>query len=129
MSNPTITIIGRIGTSPEPIGSGLRFRVATSDRVKNEATGEWEDRNTSWWTIKAWKNLAEKSKSVSKGQEVIISGKICEESWTDQSGVKKTSYEITADNIAVTTHTLAKNVRSEVLVNSGSSTTWDTPSN
>lgn len=110
MANPTITIVGRVGSDPETVGSnGLRFRVATNDRVKNDTTGAWEDKNTSWWTVKAWRTLAEQSKSViRKGMEVTIVGKIYEESWTDKEGVKKTSYEINADSISVTTYTLAK---------------------
>ena len=105
-----ITIIGRVGSEPETVGSnGLRFRVATNDRVKNDTTGEWEDKNTSWWTVKAWRTLAEQSKSViKKGMEVIIVGKIYEESWTDKEGVKRTSYEINADSISVTAYTLSK---------------------
>ena len=110
--NPVITIVGRIGQDPEAIGSnGLRLRVATNDRVKNDATGEWEDKNTSWWTVKAWKSLADQSKAVlKKGQEVIIVGKIYEENWTDSSGNKRTSYEIMAESIAVTTYSLLKNI-------------------
>jgi single-strand DNA-binding protein len=108
--NPVITIVGRIGQDPEAIGSnGLRLRVATNDRVKNDVTGEWEDKNTSWWTVKAWKRLAEQSKDVlKKGQEVIIVGKVYEENWTDKEGTKRTSYEINAESIAVTTFSLAK---------------------
>jgi single-strand DNA-binding protein len=110
MSNPTVTIVGRIGIDPEAVGSnGLRFRVATNDRVKNEATGEWEDKNTSWWTVKAWRRLAEQSKDVlKKGQEVIVVGRLYEESWTDKEGAKRTSYEINAESIAVTTFSLSK---------------------
>lgn len=110
MSNPTVTIVGRIGQDPEAIGSnGLRLRVATNDRVKNDSTGEWEDKNTSWWTVKAWKRLAEQSIDVlKKGQEVIIVGKVYEENWTDKEGTKRTSYEINAESIAVTTFSLAK---------------------
>ena len=110
MSNPTVTIVGRIGQDPEAIGStGLRLRVATNDRVKNDSTGEWEDKNTSWWTVKAWKRLAEQSMDVlKKGQEVIIVGKIYEENWTDKEGTKRTSYEINAESIAITTFSLAK---------------------
>jgi single-strand DNA-binding protein len=110
MSNPTVTIVGRIGQDPEAIGStGLRLRVATNDRVKNDSTGEWEDKNTSWWTVKAWKRLAEQSIDVlKKGQEVIIVGKVYEENWTDREGTKRTSYEINAESIAVTTFSLAK---------------------
>jgi single-strand DNA-binding protein len=108
--NPVITIVGRIGQDPEAIGSnGLRLRVATNDRVKNDTTGEWEDKNTSWWTVKAWKRLAEQSKDVlKKGQEVIIVGKVYEENWTDKEGTKRTSYEINAESIAVTTFSLSK---------------------
>jgi single-strand DNA-binding protein len=110
MANPMITIVGRVGSEPETVGSnGLRFRVATNDRVKNDTTGEWEDKNTSWWTVKAWRTLAAQSKSViKKGMEVIIVGKIYEESWTDKEGVNRTSYEINADSISVTAYTLSK---------------------
>ena len=110
MANPIITIVGRVGSEPEAVGSnGLRFRVATNDRVKNDTTGEWEDKNTSWWTVKACRTLAEQSKSViKKGMEVIIVGKIYEESWTDKEGTKRTSYEINADSISVTAYTLSK---------------------
>jgi single-strand DNA-binding protein len=110
MANPTVTIVGRLGQDPESVGSnGLRLRVVSNDRTKNDQTGEWEDKNTSWWTVKAWKNLAEQSKSVlKKGQEVIIVGKMYEENWTDTSGNKRTSYELLAESIAVTTYTLSK---------------------
>jgi single-strand DNA-binding protein len=110
MANPTITIVGRVGSDPEAIGSnGLRFRVATNDRVKNDTTGAWEDKNTSWWTVKAWRTLADQSKSViRKGMEVTIVGKIYEENWTDKDGIKRSSYEINADSISVTTYSLSK---------------------
>jgi single-strand DNA-binding protein len=110
MANPTITIVGRVGSDPESVGSnGLRFRVATNDRVKNDVTGAWEDKNTSWWTVKAWRTLADQSKSViRKGMEVTIVGKIYEDTWTDKDGIKKSSYEINADSISVTTYTLSK---------------------
>lgn len=110
MANPIITIVGRVGSEPEEVGSnGLRFRVATNDRVKNDVTGEWEDKNTSWWTVKAWRTLAAQSKTViKKGMEVIIVGKIYEEIWTDKDGVKRSSYEINAESISVTAYTLSK---------------------
>lgn len=110
MANPTISFTGRIGQDPESVGSnGLRLRVATSDRVKNDETGQWEDKNTSWWTVKLWRNLAEQSKSIlSKGMEITVIGKIYEENWTDKEGQKRTSYEVNADNISVTTYSLSK---------------------
>lgn len=108
--NPKITIIGRLGKDPEAIGqSGARFTVATNDRVKNDKTGQWEDKNTSWWTIKAWKTLAQQAmSSLKKGQEVVIVGTIYQENWKDASGNARTSYEINAESIALTVHTLSK---------------------
>ena len=75
--NPKVTLVGRLGADPESVGtSGVRLRVVTSDRAKNDK-GEWEDRDTSWWTVKAWKTLAEQTKkTLKKGQEVIITGTI-----------------------------------------------------
>ena len=115
MANPFITLTGRIGQEPESVGAnGVRLRVATSDRVKNDQTGQWEDKNTSWWTVKAWKSLAEQSKiTLKKGMEVTITGKIYEENWTDKEGQKRTSVEINADSIAVTTFTLSKDAPKE----------------
>lgn len=107
MANPTITIIGRLGQDPEGVGqNGLRPRVVTNDRVRNDA-GQWEDKDTSWWTVKAWRKLADQCKDVlKKGQEVIIVGKIYEENWTDSQGNKRSSFEVRADSISVTTYSL-----------------------
>lgn len=110
MANPTITLVGRLGQDPVSIGdNGLRLRLVTNDRVKNEETGKYEDSATSWWTIKVWGRLAEQSRnSIKKGQELTIVGKIYEENWTDKSGTNRSSYEIRADSVAVTTYSINK---------------------
>lgn len=110
MANPTITLVGRLGQEPSPIGeNGLRLRLVTNDRVKNEETGKYEDAATSWWTIKAWGRLADQTRnSIKKGQELTVVGKIYEETWVDKSGTNRTSYEIRAESIAVTTYSIQK---------------------
>jgi single-stranded DNA-binding protein len=50
--------------------------------------------------------------------EVTITGKIYEETWTDKEGQKRTSVEINADSIAVTTFTLAKDAKNEEALDS-----------
>ena len=107
--NPKVTLVGRLGADPESVGtSGVKLRVVTSDRSKNDK-GEWEDRDTSWWTVKAWKTLAEQTKkTLKKGQEVMITGTIYQESWTDNAGNNRTSYEVSADSIGLTAYTIAK---------------------
>ena len=110
MANPTITLVGRLGQDPVSIGdNGLRLRLVTNDRVKNEETGKYEDAATSWWTVKVWGRLAEQTKSsIKKGQEPTVVGKIYEENWTDKTGTNRSSYEIRAESIAVTTYSINK---------------------
>jgi single-strand DNA-binding protein len=112
MSNPTLTIVGRIGTDPEfktyngtPI---VKFRVITSDRRKNDQ-GQWEDVNTSGWNVAAWNNVAESSKGIlKKGQEVIIIGNMKEDTWKDNEGNARRSVEIKATNIGISTYSVKK---------------------
>jgi single-strand DNA-binding protein len=134
MSNPDITIIGRIGTDPEYKNFGgnniLKFRVITSDRRKTD-DGRWEDVNTSGWNIVGWNKLAESSKNIlEKGQEVIIVGSMKEDSWTDKEGNNRKTTEITASNIAVTMHSIQKAGKStdpELVGAIASGMTWEKP--
>lgn len=108
--NPEITLVGRLGTAPEKVGqTGVRLRVVTSDRKKSE-TGEWTDKDTSWWTVKLWNRTAEQAyKTLKKGQEVMVKGTIFQENWTDKEGANRTSYEVRGDSIGVTSYSLSKN--------------------
>jgi single-strand DNA-binding protein len=132
MSNPNITIVGRIGVDPEYKNfSGndiVKFRVITSDRRKTD-DGNWEDVNTSGWNVVAWNKLAESSKNIlEKGQEVIIIGSMKEDSWTDKEGNNRKSTEITASNIAVTTYSIQKAGKSagpQPVTEPAPGTTWD----
>jgi single-strand DNA-binding protein len=111
MSNPNIVISGRIGTDIEsrkmPDGTNkAKFRVITSDRKKN-SLGEWEDANTSGWTVVAWDKLAERAiKHLSKGDPVTVQGQIKEVSWLDQEGNKKRSTETRASEISINLYAL-----------------------
>lgn len=110
MPNPKITLTGRIGQDPESIanGNGLRLRIATNDRVRNDETGTWEDGKTSWWTVKLWKKQAENAKGIlKKGQEVTVVGTIQEETWIDKNTqATRSTYDVVADSIAVTVYSL-----------------------
>ena len=133
MSNPNITIVGRIGVDPEYKSFNgndiVKFRVITSDRRKTD-DGRWEDVNTSGWNVVAWNKLAESSKNIlEKGQEVIIIGSMKEDSWTDKEGNNRKTTEITASNVAVTTYSIqkvAKKVEPELVSAAAPGSTWDT---
>jgi single-strand DNA-binding protein len=111
--NPEITLVGRLGMDPEKIGNsnaGVRLRIVTSDRTKNQA-GEWIDKDTSWWTVKLWNKSAEQAfATLKKGQEVMVRGTIFQDSWTDKDGSTKTTYEIRGESIGVTSYSLSKSM-------------------
>lgn len=125
MSNPNIVLSGRIGTDIESkqMTDGTmkaKFRIITSDRRKNEY-GQWEDKDTSGWTVVAWGNLATKAIThLSKGDPVTVQGTIKEVSWLDQEGNKKKSTETRAYEIAINLHAL----KSEEVVERDDEINW-----
>jgi single-strand DNA-binding protein len=116
MSNPNVTIVGRLAADPEfkNFGSSAvaKFRVITSDRRKNE-DGKWEDVNTSGWNVVAWNSTADSCKNIlEKGQEVVVIGSIKEDLWTDKEGNNRKSIEVNASNVAVSTYSIQKAAKS-----------------
>lgn len=112
MSNPNITITGRLAADPEyrDFGSNnvAKFRIITSDRRKRD-DGSWEDINTSGWRVSAWNNLATSCKNIlQKGQEVVVTGTIHEDSWEDKEGNSRKSVEVKASMVAVSTYAIQK---------------------
>ena len=100
----TITITGLTATDPRHLvtSEGVAissFRFASTDRRYNRATEKWEDGDTTWFTVSAFRGLAENVKaSVKKGERLIITGRLRIRDWeTDDR--KGTDVEIEADAI------------------------------
>jgi len=95
-----VILIGRLGKDPEvkytPSGAPVaKFTMATDEVFKDRA-GE-QQRRTEWHTIVAWNKLAEIcGQYLTKGKQVYIEGSIRTRQWEDQSGGKRTAYEIVA---------------------------------
>ncbi len=95
-----VILIGRLGKDPElkytPSGTPVaKFSLAT-DEVFKDASGE-QQRRTEWHNIVAWKRLAEIcGEYLTKGKQVYIEGSIRSRQWEDQSGNKRTGYDIVA---------------------------------
>ncbi len=104
MSAP-ITLTGRLGADPEiRFGASgiaiLKLRVVTSRRYKDQETGKWEDADTTWWSVTAFRQIAENAaESLSKGDEVIVVGKVKQRQYETSEGEKRTVTEVTADQI------------------------------
>jgi single-strand DNA-binding protein len=96
-----VILIGRLGRDPElkytPRGAPVaKFSLATDESFKDR-TGEKQNR-TEWHNIVAWNKLAEIcGEYLTKGKQVYIEGSIRSRQWQDQSGNKRTSYEIIAN--------------------------------
>lgn len=99
-----VILVGRLGRDPEvkylPSGAPVaKFSLATDEVTKDRTTGESQSR-TEWHNIVAWNKLAEIcGEYLTKGKLVYIEGSIRSHSWQDQSGNKRTQYEIIARNM------------------------------
>jgi single-strand DNA-binding protein len=98
-----VILIGRLGRDPEMkfTASGVpmaRFSLATDESFKDRS-GEQQKR-TEWHNIVAWNKLAEIcSQYLTKGKQIYIEGRISSRQWQDQSGNKRTTYEIIAQRM------------------------------
>jgi len=98
-----VILIGRLGKDPEvkytPSGAPVaKFTLATDESFKDR-TGEQQKR-TEWHNIVAWNKLAEIcGEYLTKGKQVYIEGSIRSRQWEDQSGNKRTTYEIIASRM------------------------------
>ena len=107
MSLPAITLTGNCVADPElrftPTGLAVvTFRVACGSRKLNKSTNQWEDGDTTFLTISAWRQTAENvAESVTKGTAVTVSGRLKQRSYEANDGTQRTVYEVDADSIAV----------------------------
>ena len=115
-----ITITGVVGTDPHHhvTGQGLpitSFRLASTRRYFDRAKGSWEDGETNWYTVSAFRQLASNaSQSIRKGERVVVCGRLRLRAW--ETGEKSgTAVEIEADAIG---HDLAWGVTSYTKVRS-----------
>lgn len=99
-----ITVIGNIATEPErrQTSTGvpvISFRLATTQRHRDERSGQWVDGATNWYTVSAFRRLAEHAHaSLQKGQRVIVTGKLKLRAW-ETSAKRGLDVEIDADAI------------------------------
>ena len=105
-----VMLIGNVGNDPEiryldsnpqsPQGNAkvASFRLATTERYRDR-NGETRE-NTEWHNIVAWRSNADLvEKFVHKGSQLFIEGKLRTRQWTDQTGNKRFTTEVQADNI------------------------------
>ena len=99
MADTFVTLNGWVGndvTHREAHGvSVVNFRLASTPRIKRK--GEWMDGETTWYSVNAWRNLADNVRdSVSKGDALIVHGRLRTEHWKREDGVMSSSLVVEA---------------------------------
>ena len=101
-----VTLTGYVTAEPKiwktartqtPVAS---VRVGSTPRRLDRGTGEWQDGETSYYTVKCWRRLAENVHgSLRKGDMIIVRGKISTRSWVDDQQRTRTELQVEADSV------------------------------
>jgi single-strand DNA-binding protein len=97
------TIVGNLVEDPE-----LRFtnsgtavanlRVAVTQRIQQD--GIWRDGETSFFRVNVWRAQAEHlADSLSKGDRVMVTGRLRQRTWETPEGDKRSVTELEADEV------------------------------
>lgn len=100
MTDTMVTLHGWVGgevafRTPKET-SVATFRVACTPRIKR--AGVWEDGETMWYSVTAWRGLADNVReSVHVGDAVIVHGRLRTRTWTKGPGhPENISFEVDA---------------------------------
>ncbi|WP_430479332.1 single-stranded DNA-binding protein [Streptomyces sp. P11-1] len=100
-----ITYVGNLVDDPElkftPAGHAVaKFRMASTPRTFDRQANEWRDGESLFLTVTAWRSLAENvAGSLQRGMRVIVQGALKQRSYEDREGVKRTVYEVEAEEV------------------------------
>jgi len=76
------------------------IRVGSTPRRLNRETGEWQDAEPSYYTVKCWRRLAINAvSSLHKGDMVVVRGKFYMNVWVDNQQRPRATLEIEADTL------------------------------
>jgi single-strand DNA-binding protein len=88
--------------------SSAKMRVAYTTRRLNRETGEWVDGATTFVNVVCWRGLADNvTKSLRKGEPVLVVGRLHIRSYNDTEGRPRTAAEVEATAVG---HDLSRGV-------------------
>src|SRR5215472_9417611 len=100
-----ITLVGNLVGDPElrytQTGQAVAtFRVASTPKFRDNATGEWKDGDSLFLACSVWRQAAENvAESLQRGSRVIVSGRLRQRSYETREGEKRTVIELEVDEI------------------------------
>jgi single-strand DNA-binding protein len=103
MYDTHVTVVGNVLHEPEwrrTTNTGAlvtTFKIASTARRLDRETGKWIDGNSLRVRVNCWRALASNVKnSVTRGDPLIVTGRLFTRDWVDESGLKRTLYELEA---------------------------------
>jgi single-strand DNA-binding protein len=100
-----ITVVGNLVADPElrftPAGQPVAtFRIASTPRIRDNATNEWKDGDSLFLTCNVWRQAAENAaESLQRGMRVIVTGRLKQRNYETKEGEKRTVYEVEVDDV------------------------------
>ena len=117
MSVNKVILIGNVGKDPEVRHLDRNMAVAnialaTTERGYTLQNGTQVPERTEWHNVVLWGGLAEVAeKYVRKGDKLYIEGKIRTTTYEDQTGIRRYSTEILAENMEMLSYRAAANAQ------------------
>jgi single-strand DNA-binding protein len=105
MYETNVTVVGRLATDVgwSRLGDGTvvsNFRVASTERRYDRATGGWVDGEKLFVDVRCWRRLAENAAaSLVKGDPVVVTGKLYSRNY-EHEGQRRTVVTVEAQNVA-----------------------------
>lgn len=103
MNDTMITFSGWVGSevtlvAPPGAAAVASFRVGSTPR--RFRAGHWEDGETIWYAVKAWRTLATNvAASISTGDPVLVTGRLVADVWRKEDGTVSTRYVVVASSV------------------------------
>lgn len=122
-----ITVVGNVVDEQvnlrfTPSGAAvLKFTVASTPRTYNKERQAWEDGTTLYLPVSVWRQQGENcGETLSRGMRVVVQGRLSQRSYEDKQGVKRTVFEMEADEVAVSLRNATAKVTKAASSSSGS---------
>ena len=103
MNETYVTLRGWLGADVRHRLAGdvpvAEFRLGVTPRYYDNKRSEWVDSATQWYTVKAWRQLADNCRdSLRRADPVVVHGRLSQSSWV-KDGVERTTVEVTAVSV------------------------------
>lgn len=103
MNETYVTLRGWLGADVRYRQAGdspvAEFRLGVTPRYYDKQRSDWVDGSTQWYTVKAWRQLADNCRdSLRRADPVVVHGRLGQSSWV-KDGIERTALEVTAVSV------------------------------